>query len=214
MQSTARTVLRLLVVSFAVIPARAVAQSGGRNPAPPIPMVIKNICPGEGCELGDWLACQDLTARTAERSDASVAFRVKRSTHIRALTANLHVTRAGIIVFRDTLRITDDDILGNDTLLLTPADTLFPLFYGSEGGGNWFLHGKVTGGPWIVPDLHTGYRSQKGLVQTRRAETHWWVQVRNAQNREGWIDLGSTDYPPPVNIAGMFPHYEDLPLKC
>jgi hypothetical protein len=178
-----------------------------------MPIVIKDFCPGEGCNFGVWLACQSFEAHVIESAKSPIVFRLKRSTLFRAVTGTLHVTQAGLVAFRDTFRLHDEDVLGPDTLFFTPADTVYPLFYGSEGTGNWYFRGKQSGGPWFISDYHTSFAKSKIVIQLRRAVIHWWIRARNSDGLEGWIDLGSTDYPPLARVE-MDPQDLDPPMKC
>lgn len=214
-RQAARNMARWYAIIPFVVAAPAWAQTASRNAPPPLPYVVRGICPGEGCSFGEWIACARFVARAAESATAPVVFRLERSAHFQALTGDLLVVRAGLMVFRDTVRVTDDEILGTRSLVFTPADTLYPLFYGSEGSGSWYFHGRTEAGPWFVPDWHTDYHSRPGAVLVRRAVAHWWIRVRNTAGGEGWIDLGSPDYPPfHATILGMSPHYEDSPPRC
>ena len=199
-QSIALVAATVSSVAFAQVPVR--------NPPPRVPQVIRDICPEEGCQYGKWIACAPLAVHRAADSKSPVIFTLTRGTHFDALTGNLRVLRAGLVVFRDTVRITDDEILGPDTLVFTPADSLYPLFYGSEGSGTWYLHGKDSMGPWFFPDAHNFWARRRGVVLIRSPIVKWWVRVHHAANQEGWFD--ATNAP----IAGSSPHYEDSPPRC
>jgi len=192
----------------AAVASVAGAQAPVRNPPPQVPRVIRDICPEEGCEYGDWIACAPLNVRQSEDDSSPVVFTLAKGTQFRALTGNLRVLRAGLVVFRGTVRITDDEILGNDTLVFTPADSLYPLFYGSEGSGSWYLHGKEGGGPWFFPDVHNDSAATPGVVLIRSPVVKWWVRVRDAASREGWLNATN------ASIAGSAPHYEESPPRC
>jgi hypothetical protein len=184
------------------------AQAQGRNPPPPVPHVVHDICPGEGCEYGTWIACGQLAVHVAEDTTSPVAFTLMMGTRFHALTGNLRVIQAGLVAFRDTVRITDYESLGNDTLVFTPADSLYPLFYGSEGTGTWYLHGKEDGGPWFFPDEHNGWAQTPGVALVRSPLVKWWVHIVIPSGRFGWLD--ATD----AKIAGSAPHYEETPPRC
>src|SRR6267143_985526 len=96
------SVFRQVLFSLATYSGSLVAQQTPANPPPAMPWVAWGECPGESCSLGEWLVCKPLIARTEDRRDAPVAFRVKPGERIEALASNVHVEMPGIVVFRDT----------------------------------------------------------------------------------------------------------------
>ena len=129
------------LVMFFARPSTTVAQTsvGGaaaRDSPPPLPYVERNVCPGEGCTLGRWLVCRDLSVRQGPEPGAPEAFRLLPNTWVTANTGQMRVERAGLLVFRRTVRFHDLDAPPTDSgRRYTPADTLFPLFFTTEEGG-------------------------------------------------------------------------------
>jgi hypothetical protein len=153
------------------------------NPEPKVPMVFAEVCPGEGCSYGTWIACQSIAVTTAQRPGAPVAFTLHRGDSLSALTGDQVVEQAGKIVFRDTVRVA----AMVDRYLFTPADTLYPLSYDGEGEGTWFFHGRVGGGEWFFSEFG-GPQNNPAIVLVRPRITRWWVRARSQSGKEGWFE--------------------------
>jgi hypothetical protein len=198
--------------------AQQAATGGGRdprNPAPPVPWVARGVCPGEGCQFGPWLACTTLVARAAEGAMSRPAFTIRAGDSVTALTGNIHVEQAGVVTFTRVVRIASLDGPPDDPgRTFTPADTVYPLFYGAEGYGAWYFRGQEDGGVWFFSDESVGSSGPEGVVLVRPHRERWWVQVRNHRGEIGWVDASwrGPDGPPP--FVGVTPHYEDYPLRC
>lgn len=176
------------------------------NPEPPMPWVYKNICQYEGCQFGEWLTCDTARVFTEPKSTAATAFVLKRGDKFTAVTADMHVSQAGMVVFSRNVRIRGE----GSTYYFSPADTIYPLMYGSEGGGVWYFRGKEAGGDFFFgngdPD-DMGRYTERGYDLVRPIKSQWWVRVRAKDGREGWFVPGK-------NIYGRQPHYEEMPAKC
>jgi hypothetical protein len=177
-----------------------------RNPPPLVPFVVRDVCPGEGCEFTEWLACVTYRAYAADSTSALVVFNLERDELFTALGGDLHVQSAGMVVFRDTVRAND----GSSTRVFTPADTLFPLYYEGEGEIRWFLHGRAQTGDLFFPNGDDSVSSDGKIVRVRPYRADWWVRVRNQKGQEGWLGPDG----PPGGIVGIAPHYEQHPLTC
>jgi len=171
-------------------------------------MVVRAICPGEGCEFTQWLACGTIPILSEERLGAPQLFALRRGELFTALTGNLHVEQAGMIVFPDTLRIPQPEY--GAPLTFIPADTLYPLYYEGEGSGSWWIHGHQDGGDWFFPDDEDELDSSRLGVLARPLLTRWWVRIRNHEGKEGWL----TPERGKRLIVGIAPHYEEHPLRC
>jgi hypothetical protein len=177
-----------------------------KNPEPRVPIYYKDVCPGEGCEFGEWLTCDTLRVLSEPSANAKTAFMLHRGDKFTAVTGDQIVTQAGMVVFTRKVKIDRNEIV----LEFTPADTLYPLAYDGEGLGSWYFRGEATGGSWFFGDglepagtPHSG----PGWSVVRSIQSQWWVKVRARDGREGWtIPSGS--------IYGKSPHYEPLPASC
>jgi hypothetical protein len=213
-------VLTLLGASAAVAQRPASGRASGatrpRNPPPTVPRVVRGACPGEGCEFGPWLTCTELVARAADAASAPPVFTLRPGDSVTALTGNIHVERAGLVTFMRTVRIRDEnDPPDSPGRVFTPADTVYPLYYGTEGYGAFYFRGREEGGVWFFPDSSAaGTPTPDGVLLVRPHRERWWVQVRNSRGEVGWVDASWT--PPEVapTFVGVAPHYEDYPPRC
>jgi len=163
------------------------------NRPPAMPYIVKNACEGEGCaKAGTWAACSTLVVRSDKRSDAPLAFIIAPQEKFTAVTADVHVVVPGMVVFRDTISNRADEINEVDSIRFTPADTLYILNYEGEGYLTWWFRGQAAHGYQFWNDEHAGGPYSKDVVAIRSAQSVWWVRVRNAAGKEGWI-VGSLD---------------------
>jgi len=176
------------------------------NPEPRVPIVYKDICQYEGCSFGEWLTCDTARILTEPITTARTAFVLKRGDRFTAVTGEMHVIQAGMVVFKRNVKIGGE----GSTYYFTPADTLYPLMYGSEGGGLWYFRGKEAGGEFFFgngdPD-DVGRDAERGYDLVRPIKSQWWVRVRAKDGREGWFVPGESIY-------GQQPHYTPVPKSC
>jgi len=198
--------LRQLADSVSKMPS-AYAVEG--NPEPSMPMVYKDVCPGEGCEFGEWLTCDSLRVFTEAGDNPKAAFVLHRGDRFTALTGDVHIKQAGKVVFHRNVRANDEGM----NLFFTPADTLYPLLYEGEGSGTWYFRGKASGGSFFFGnadeddvEMRRGL-DDRGYTVVRPIKSEWWVKVRAKNSREGWLRPGGSIY-------GMSPHYEEVPASC
>ena len=163
------------------------------NRPPAMPYIVKNACEGEGCaKSGTWAACSTLVVRSDKRSDAPLAFIIAPQEKFTAVTADVHVVVPGMVVFRDTISNGADEVNEVDSIRFTPADTLYILNYEGEGYLTWWFRGQAAHGYQFWNDEHAGGPYSKDVVSIRSAQSVWWVRVRNAGGKEGWM-VGSLD---------------------
>jgi hypothetical protein len=142
--------------------------------------------------------------RTEKRRDAPVAFTLKPGERFTAVTGEVRVDRAGLVVFHDTVTTWDDN---QDTIHVGPSDTLYLLNYIGEGVGVWWLHARADSG-----GLDWWYGSKKGDPQpgvlVHKAKEVWWVRVRNRAGKEGWV------VPSYSTMSGSAAHYDNGVDRC
>lgn len=161
------------------------------NTPPPVPWVIKNECPGEYCSFGRWAACSALVARREKRAQAPPALTLQPGDEFTAVTGDVHVDVPGMVVFRHPYSNPGDE--GGppvDSIRFSPADTLYVLNGLSEGYLMWYYRGRADIGYqfWIGPPFIPG-EAEPGdtAIMIRPPHEVWWVRVRNAAGREGWV---------------------------
>jgi hypothetical protein len=197
--------VRQLADSVSKLPPGFVVEG---NPEPKVPIVIKDICPGEGCEFGEWLTCDTLRVFTDASAKARTAFTLHRGDKFTAVTGDVHITQAGKVVFTRNKRV---DVDNNPGFVFTPADTLYPILYEGEGNGDWYFRGKDGGGDFFFGNGNADgvLRSTgRGYEIVRWIKSDWWVKVRAKDGREGWI------VPNWGSIYGNSPHYTPMPDAC
>ncbi|HJQ11357.1 MAG TPA: hypothetical protein VJ840_10040 [Gemmatimonadaceae bacterium] len=199
--------LRQLADSISKLPSTYVVEG---NPEPKMPWIYKDVCPGEGCEFGEWLTCDTLRVFSTAADDAKTAFLLHRGDKFTAVTGDVHIKQAGKVVFHRNVRVNEE---GMD-FTFTPADTLYPLLYEGEGFGSWYFRGKETGGVFFfgnadqeATDVPVFAGGSGGYEVVRPINSQWWVKVRTKNGREGWLRPGGS-------IFGMSPHYEEMPAAC
>lgn len=179
------------------------------NPEPSMPMVYKDVCPGEGCSFGEWLTCDTLRVFTAAGDNPKTAFVLHRGDRFTALTGDVHIKQAGKVAFKRNMSVNEEGM----KFFFTPADTLYPLLYEGEGFGTWYFRGKESGGFFFFGNADQESTDVpvtagvSGYVVLRPINSEWWVKVRAKNGREGWLR-------PRGSIFGMSPHYEDMPASC
>ena len=158
------------------------------NTSPRMPFIVRESCEGEGCTYrGTWAACSTVVARTDKRLDAAPVFTIQARDRFTALTADVHVVEPGIVVFRHPYTTTVPiDEAGLVDITFTPADTLFVLNDLGEGVVVWRFRGSTMRGD-IFWDPSEPPTAADTFALVRAPKTIWWVRVRNAAGREGWI---------------------------
>jgi hypothetical protein len=202
-----RTVLIALCVGLIRMPAVS-AQQSRRNPPPPLPWIDTDACPGEVCDYGEWAACTRVVVRTEKRLDAPVAFTLKPGERFTAVTGEVRVDRAGLVVFHDTLtHIPEPADANQDTIHVGPSDTLYLLNYIGEGVGVWWLHARADTGVLGWWGGTKKGRPEPGIL-LRKAKEVWWVRVRNRAGKEGWA------IPSYRTMSGSAAHYDNGVDRC
>ena len=192
--------LRRLADSISRLPASYVVEG---NPEPSMPVIFKNICPGEGCSFGEWLTCDTARVYTDASSTAATAFMLKRGERFTTLSGDMHVKRAGMIVFTRNTRVTGE----SGSYYFTPADTIYPLVYWGEGAGTWYFRGKQSDADFFFGNGFDPDWDGPGYDNVRGINAEWWVKLRAKDGREGWFVPGDRLY-------GQSPHYEAIPAAC
>ncbi|SRR6266545_677322 len=161
------------------------------NTPPPTPYIAKGTCQGEGCTSGGtWAACSTVVARKDQRHDAAPVFTIQPGERFTALSADVHVDVPGMVVFRHPYSTYVYEQGEPVDIRFTPADTLFVLNYIGEGAVVWWFRGQAIEANEFWgddPDEPLAPNPTDTVALVRRTQTVWWVHVRNAAGKEGWI---------------------------
>lgn len=157
---------------------------------PPEPFVDMGACPFEGCVYRDWVAMEVVPARTARRSNARIAFTVKKGERVKALTGVVITTKAGRVQFPKPM-----DLQSNTGKLhVKPHETLFLLTYQGEGFMKVWLNGKVYDGVEVTSfydEICKADPHRCGATNFEEPQCVWWVKIRNRRGQVGWTNEAS-----------------------
>ena len=129
-----------------------------------------------GCGYGAWQANDTLPVYSAERDTSHVAFHLRPGERLDAQPGYHHVLRPAVVIVFDTLKEYQHRFL--------PGDTLYVLQY--VGELSYRVQHKDS-----VTEIHRFWAPQRrngpkgALVQAGVEE--WWVPIRTASGRSGWI---------------------------
>lgn len=129
-------------------------------------------CPFEGCTYREWTARVAVTARTERRDDAPVAFELTPGERVTAITGVVSTVRPGRMTFTQPTEV--ETSLGR--IGMQAGETIYLLTPIGEGHHVASVRGR------IIRDVEGGV----GQIN-EPGEWIWWVQVRHADGRTGWV---------------------------
>lgn len=163
-----------------------VMQVGGslsRRPA--APLRIEGACPFECCTYGAWTTTDPTTIY--ERPDENaVLLTVPADTRQEAATGYVLLTRIGVAVARDTVRMYGES---GDPYLAEVGDTLFVLDNVGEGFRRVWYEGGIYQSD-AASGIDTGIASPVEVL--REPEQQWWARVQTVDGRAGWLWMDRT----------------------
>ena len=156
--------------------------------APTMPFEDPGACPFEGCVYDDrWVANRAVSIRTERRSNAPVAFRLKRGDKITAVTGVVVTTKPGRVLLHRP-----NTIIHNGAPIIIPAgEVLYLLTYQGEGFSKIWYRGEVITDV-DVANFDDEYcrrfpdRCNGKIVE--RWGSVWWIQIKNAAGQVGWTN--------------------------
>lgn len=175
--------LRLFVLLAALLLFSSECASSESQPR--VPHIERDVCPFEGCQLGEWVAESPLTAYATEGDTSSVAFRIEPGEKLVALRGNLHVTNLGRVLVRERVK------LDNSPHVFEKGDTVYVLSF--RGEAEYLIWHKG-----IMMTVEVFWEDTPRVASAPRAilreapEMIWWVLVRNAKGLLGWLRLRNT----------------------
>ena len=155
--------------------------------------VVRGACPFECCQYGAWTAGKPIPVYAAEGDTTALpTFLLQPGESFQALTGNVHVEQVGIAeVTRPVRPFTLAERA--DRPELAPGDTVYVLDYLGEGYYHVWWEGAVLTAPgfWARPDEKRAWDGRTEIHGLLRVEprTHWWVHVRTAAGKSGWIEM-------------------------
>jgi hypothetical protein len=175
-----RRLFGILVLAAAALPASA-------DELPPLPFIIKDICPTSRCAYGTWIAARDLTAYQFEGNLTRPAFKLAPNERFLALTGNIHTFKPGKALVMETF--TDPPESRNPYDRFQKDSWVFLLAPRGEGYYEVWIHGRHRGVK--LPMAESAYfmpgRDQVKLVE--RGTWTWWVYVKNRAGQKGWLSF-------------------------
>jgi len=150
---------------------------------PPIPFNEPGACPFQCCTYREWSVDWGTDIRADKRDDAPVAFHVAVNDTVTAVTGVVMTTKAGRAAATRPLSV------GTKHTPVAAGEPIYLLR--SVGGGDWkiWIKGQTDeqyiGSPAYCASGKQG-SDECALSVVEQPENVWWVQVRDAQGREGW----------------------------
>jgi len=185
---TSQLATTLLVGMHASLAAVSLAQPQSTSvQGPPVPVEDQGACPCEGCVYREWIAKETVSVRTERRKDAPVAFTVRESEKVTALTGVVISVKPGQVQFREGTTLSTS----SGPLRVEPGETLYLPTYQGEGFTKAWFKGQtyrdldatsfLNGVCEVQPSRCTG-------KVVENSQTEWWVQIRNGFGDIGWTD--------------------------
>ena len=150
---------------------------------PPIPFDEPGACPFQCCTYREWTVDWGTDIRTDRRDDAPVAFQVAVNDTVTALTGVVSTTKVGRATASRPVTVGTKHI---------PVPAGQPIYLiRNVGSGDWkiWINGQtdeqyIGSPPYCASGKQTS--DECALTVAEQPESVWWVQVRDAQGREGW----------------------------
>lgn len=167
-------------------------------PRPRAPYVLRDLCPGECCHLGDWTANTRLRIRARPSDSAAVAFYIAPGSAFTAAASEVHVEQLGVVVVRRRQPMTDES--GVKRVFL-PGDTLLVESDLGEGLVQVWYRGEemILDRLWWPLDPEEPAPAASAVAELRQPFiARWWVRV-SQDGRDGWLEMSES-----VDVSGNF----------
>jgi hypothetical protein len=177
--------LGVLSIIATVVAGATVAAQRARSAGPPVPFEDVGACPFEGCAYRDWIANTPVRVLTDRRTDAPVAFTVKRGERVHAITGVVITQKAGRVQFRKAV----DLDAGATRFHVEPGQTLYLLTYRGEGFSVAWFQGRRYDEVDVSEFFNALCDEKPGECNGRiieRPRTVWWIRLRNMKGLTGW----------------------------
>jgi hypothetical protein len=176
--------LRAVISAMAVIPCLF-----GQDASPPkLPYFDWKACPFETCRYGEWAARKPITVYDTWEENRHEIARIVEGEKVLAETGVVITVRPGIIRM-------DRDLPEQG---LKHGETILTYAFRGEGFSAVWAHGKYDGEFDIS---FTKWPDGTGCGGAHCAATYvdlggkvWWVQVKLASGRTGWLNTEGADF--------------------
>ncbi len=157
---------------------------------PSFPYVVQAACPGEGCMYDEWLACAAVPVYASMGGATESIITHEANERFSVLTGAVLVESPGIVAITRPSRPVPF-LEGED--IFQPGDTLYVLEYVAEGFYNTWFQGSFfeTEQFWPGPNFFPSSDYEFGGSVVQEVESSFWVQIRSADEGEGWVDVSN-----------------------
>ncbi len=164
-------------------PDTLVAQAAeGAGPA--LPFVVDNVCPGEGCVFGTWLACGPVPGYAEAGDRATEVFRLSRDESFTVRTGQMWVAVPGLVVVREAIPNSSRQV---EPTVFAAGDTVYVLHYVGEGFYNvWYQGVEVEAEAFWTEAVGAAEPTARGMLLRERT-TEYWVEAETAVGQRGWV---------------------------
>ena len=149
-----------------------------------VPYVQKDVCPGEGCHYGEWIAEESIPVYAKEGNTSVRILTLKRDEIFTAIRGNVHITKPGVVLCTSSVSVKENT--GSRELHLEKGDTIFVLTEYGEGLVDVWHEGELYQ-IWEFWSAPVGFlRDAKGVF-IESSQSDWWVFIKTRKGRFGWI---------------------------
>jgi len=143
--------------------------------------IEKNVCPFEGCQLGQWIIRETIIVYEKEGDTTSIKYLLSENDTVTALYGNVHYERFGRVLVTRSF----GNFIANDTItVLRCTEGEFISYYkGEKTYLDMFWPNDETGGysEQYNNEIHYGIMIERPLMI-------WWVKILK-NGTEGWLSL-------------------------
>jgi hypothetical protein len=145
------------------------------------PKIEKDVCPYEGCKLGQWTSRETIKVYTKEGDTISIKYLLSENDTLTAFNGNVHYERFGKVLVTRSF----GNYNANDTITILRC---------TEGEYIGYHKGKK-----IYVDMFWPYDEEDGFseqyndsvhygIMIEKPEMIWWVKI-SSNGTEGWLCL-------------------------
>jgi hypothetical protein len=145
--------------------------------------IEKNVCPYEGCKLGEWISKDTIKVYEKEGDTTSIKFLLTDNDKITALYGNVHYERFGKVLVTQSF----NNFIANDTItVLRCVEGEFISYY---KGKKIFIDAFWPIEFYETDDYSEEYNSEMhNGIMIERPQIIWWVKIVK-NGTEGWLRL-------------------------